>query len=238
MDVLYAVYNEILYRPLFNGLVFIYSVLPVQDLGLSIILLTIAVRVFLFPATLKTFRSQAALRELQPKLKAIQEEFKDKKDEQAKRIMALYSEHNVNPFSGCLPILIQLPLLIALYQIFWRGLSPLNIDALYQFLGAPESFSAVAFGFMNLAEASIVLAVLAGVSQFFQARLMPQPESPAPKGAGGLDFSKVLSMQVKYFFPVLIAVWSASLPAALPLYWTTMNLLAIVEQTLIRKLTR
>lgn len=236
-SVLFGLYNEILYRPLFNGLIFIYSALPPHDLGLSIIILTVIVRLILFPATLRAFRSQAAMRAIQPKLKAIQEEYKNNKGEQTKRIMALYAEHKMNPFSGCLPILIQLPVLIALYQIFWKGIDPTLFGYLYSFISEPGNFSATAFGLVDLMQRSIPLALLAGVSQFFQARFMPQPEPPSPKSGKAFepDLSKMLSLQVKYVFPLLIAVWSFSLPSALPLYWTTMNLLAIVEQILIKK---
>ncbi len=237
MGILYVVYNEVLYRPLFNGLVFIYSILPFADLGLAIIILTLAVRLMLFPATVRMFRSQAALRELSPKIKEIQEKYKDRKDEQAKRLMALYGEAKVNPFSGCLPILIQLPLLIALYNVFWKGLSPLDVGSLYSFIRAPSEFGSTMFGIVNLTEASIGLAILAGLTQFIQARLMPQPEPPTVKSNRAMepDLSKILSLQTKYLFPALIAVWSFSLPSALPLYWTTMNLFAIVEQIWIRK---
>lgn len=235
--ILYSAYHEILYRPLFNGLVFIYSLLPFPDLGLAIISLTVLVRVLLFPATAKMFKSQAAMRAIGPKVKEIQEKYKEKKDEQARRLMELYAEEKVNPFSGCLPILIQLPLLIALYNVFWRGLSPLDVSALYSAVAAPEFFSATMFGVMNLTEKNYIIAIFAGASQFLQARVMPQPEPFTPRSGKPHepDLSKILSLQMKYFFPALIAIWSFSLPAALPLYWTTMNLLAIVEQIWLRK---
>lgn len=232
LEALYAIYHEILYRPLFNGLIFVYSLLPVADLGLSIIALTILVRLLLFPASLKTLKSQAAMRALNPKIKEIQEKYKNQKEEQAKALMTLYAEEKVNPFSGCLPILIQLPMLIALYNVFWRGLSPLDVAALYPIIASPEVFSSSFFGLIDLTKPSYVLAVLAGVSQFFQARLMPQPEPLVPKTskAHEPDLSKILSMQARFVFPILIAVWSFSLPSALPLYWTTMAALAILEQ--------
>lgn len=233
---LYTIYNEVLYRPLFNALIFIYTVIPPYDLGLSIILLTAFLRLVFLPATFLSLKSQEAMRKIQPKLKEIQERYKDKKEEQAKLIMALYAEHKVNPFSGCLPILLQLPVLIALYQVFWKGIDPSQFQFLYQFISPPPDFSTFAFGIVDLAHPNIFLALLAGVSQFFQARLMPQPEPPAPKSGRSteLDFSKILSLQVKFLFPVLIAIWSFSLPAALPFYWTIMNLIVIVEYRWIR----
>ncbi|MBI2639712.1 MAG: membrane protein insertase YidC [Candidatus Sungbacteria bacterium] len=236
-EMLYSAYHEILYRPLFNGLIFIYSLLPFPDLGLAIISLTVLVRILLFPATAKMFKSQAAMRSLGPKIKEIQEKYKEKKDEQARRLMELYAQEKVNPFSGCLPILVQLPLLIALYNVFWRGLSPLDVSALYSVVAVPEFFSATMFGIVSLTEKNYIIGFLAGASQFLQARLVPQPESLTLRSAKPHepDLSKILSLQMKYFFPVLITIWSFSLPAALPLYWTIMNLLAIVEQIWLRK---
>ncbi|MDO8560899.1 MAG: YidC/Oxa1 family membrane protein insertase [bacterium] len=237
MNIVYFLYNEVLYRPLFNGLILIYSFLPIHDIGISIVILTFFVRLVLFPATIKAFKSQAALRVIQPKLKAIQEEFKGNKEEQTKRIMALYAEHKMNPFSGCLPILIQLPILIALYRVFWVGLKSGEFGVLYYFVAAPAALNLIAFGFIDIAKSSIPLAILAGVSQFFQARFIPQLSVPTPQSGSSKepDLSKILMFQTKYFLPILIAVWSFSLPSALPLYWTTMSLLAIVEQILIKK---
>lgn len=237
INAFYGIYHEALYRPLFNGLLFIYGALPFADLGISIIALTIAVRIIFFPATRAMFRGQTALQKLQPRIKAIQEQYRDKKDEQARRLMELYAEAKVNPFSGCLPLLIQLPILIALYQVFWKGIAPLRAELLYFFVSAPEQFHPFMFGVVDLTSAYPLLALFAGVSQFFQARFIPQMETPTPKSGrqGEPDLSKILSFQTRYFFPILIAAWSFSLPAALPLYWTTMNLFAIVEQILIRR---
>lgn len=227
---------ELFQRPFLNGIIFFYTALPFHDLGISIVLLTITVRLLLFPATLKMLKSQAAMRVLQPKIKEIQDQFKGNKEEQSKRLMALYGEHGVNPFSGCLPLLIQLPVLIGLYRIFWNGINPSQFNALYSFIAAPAVFSSVAFGVVDLSLRSIPLALTAGVSQFFQARLAAA-NNPSPAGSSGAgpDMTRILSLQTTYFFPGLIAIWSFSLPAALPLYWTTMNVLAIVEQILIQK---
>jgi len=123
MNLLIQIFNEVLYRPLFNVLIWLYDVLPGHDLGIAIIILTAAIRLLLYPLSKKAIKSQKALTGLQPKIKEIQKKYKDKAD-QAKATMELYRQYRINPMSGCLPILIQLPILIALYRVFFTGLDP------------------------------------------------------------------------------------------------------------------
>jgi len=224
-------YTELIYRPLLNGLVFIYAVLPYQDLGLAIGILTLAVRIILHPTLVQTIRSQLAMARLAPKLREVQERFKGDKEEQARRTMELYRAEGVHPLSGCLPLLIQLPILIGLYQVFWRGITNFDPSLLYQFLPAVESFNPVSFGVFDLTGRSATLSVAAGVSQFLQSRFLPG----AGAAGGGSDFSRALHWQTTYALPVIIAVISWSLPSALAFYWTVLNLLAIVQQLWIQK---
>lgn len=139
--------------------------------------------------------------------------------------MALYAEKKINPFSGCLPILIQLPVLIALFQVFNTGLNG-DFSFLYGFIENPGVLNTVAFGYIDLTKPSMIFGVLAGISQFFQAQLMPS-SSPASSGSG--EFLKAMQWQTKYFLPVLFAFWSLTLPSALPLYWTILNIFGIIE---------
>ncbi len=232
MSFLSLLYNEIIYRPLLNGLVGIYLLLPYHDLGLAIIMLTLIVRLVLHPAISQTIRSQRAMTRIQPRLREIQQRFKSDKEAQAKETMALYRAEGVNPLSGCLPLLIQLPVLIGLYRLFWKGLSLTDRSLLYSFLPPFEIFNPVAFGLLNLTQASIPLAIAAGVSQFLQGYFTPQPQLATP-AAGGADFSAMLQWQTRYVFPVIIAAISWSLPSALAFYWTIFNLLAILQQRFI-----
>ena len=140
MNPFILVYTEIIYRPLLNGLVFIYTILPYHDLGLSILVLTAFVRLLLHPALAQTIRSQQAITRLQPRLREIQSRFKDNKEEQARRTMALYREEGVHPLSGCLPLLVQLPVLIGLYQVFWKGIALQDPSLLYSFLPRLAAF--------------------------------------------------------------------------------------------------
>ena len=122
MEFFIGIYNAILYKPLFNILVAFYEYLPGQDFGVAVIALTVFIKVVLYPLGTMSIRSQKNLSQLQPKIKEIQEKYKDDKEKQMKETMQLYKKEKVNPFSGCLPIIIQLPILIALYQVFWLGL--------------------------------------------------------------------------------------------------------------------
>lgn len=231
---LYSLYQELLFRPIFNALFFLYNTVSFQDFGIAIVLLTIGIRLLLLPLFQKSLRAQKQMTDIQPDIKKIQEDHKHDKDEQAKRLMELYKEKKVNPFSGCFPILIQLPILIALYQVFLKIFDPAELQFLYSFVSRPDVVHQMAFGVIDLTQKSILLAVFAAVSQYFQAVTMPQAAPIIGKKSGEPDMAKILSYQMKYFFPVLIFIFSQSLPAALPLYWTVLNLFAIVQQKFIK----
>ena len=117
-------FYAVLYQPLLNALVFLYTYLPGHDFGIAIIILTSLIKLLLYPLGTKAVRAQRALAELQPKIKEIQEKYKKDKATQTKEIMDLYKKEKVNPFAGMLPLIIQLPILIALYRVFWKGLQP------------------------------------------------------------------------------------------------------------------
>src|SRR3989344_6945328 len=145
-----SLFNQILYVPFLNLLVFLYNTIAFNDFGVAIILLTVIVRLILSPLSIKTFRSQKALSELQPKIKEIQAKFKNDSREQTKQIMELYRERNVNPFSGCLPLIIQLPILIALYRVSTAGFEPSSLPVLYSFIKGPVFLNSVSLGFIDL----------------------------------------------------------------------------------------
>src|SRR3989344_2650113 len=137
MSIFWVAYNEILFKPLFNALVFLAGNVPFKDLGIAVIVLTIIVRFAIFPFTHKSVKTQAKMREVEPELKKIREETNGKQEEQARRTMEIYKKHGISPFSGCLLLLVQLPILIALYQLFMKDITA-NIDFLYPFVSFPE----------------------------------------------------------------------------------------------------
>jgi len=232
MEFLSLAFNTILYRPLFNALVLLYNYLPGQDFGVAIILLTCAIRIILYPSTLKSIKSQKALQDIQPKIKEIQNKLKKNKEEQAKALMDLYKKEKINPLSGCLPLLVQLPILIALFLVL-RSLSSgiLDGDILYSFVSNPGEINPLFLGIMNLTAPSSVLAVLAGLFQFVQTKMITA-KTKISAGAGP-DFSQMMQKQMLYFFPILTVLILWRLPSAIGLYWLTTTLFAIGQQYLI-----
>ena len=209
-------YIQVFYEPLLWGLVFLSSSLPGKDLGIAIILLTLIVKIILFPLTHKTLKTQQVMKKLEPDIKKIQSDQGSSKEEQARKLMELYRAHGINPFSGFFGLFVQLPILIALYHIFWKGLEVI-----------PTGVNTLFLGFIALGEASIGMAALASISQFWQARLSLVPSSA--KAGDGKDMSKIMQKQMMYVFPVIIFMIAYKLPAAVSLYWTAMNVFAIMH---------
>src|SRR3989338_9031682 len=159
------IFHEALYRPLFNLLIGIYNSIPGQDLAIAIILLTLIVKIVLSPLSVKMFKSQKAMSAIQPKIKELKEKHKGDKQAFAQAQMGLFKEHNVNPLGGCLPILIQLPIIWVLYRVFINGLKPGSLGELYSFVYNPGVINTIGIGFLELAKASPVLAILTGAVQ-------------------------------------------------------------------------
>ncbi len=224
-------FNEIFYKPLFNGLIFLYNIIPNHDMGISIIVLTIVIRLVLWPLTGKGIKSQKALAALQPKIEEIKKKFKDHKEAQAKALMALYSENKINPLSGILPLLIQIPIIIALWQVFLNSTNS-DFSSIYPFIKAPIEIQTVFLGLFDLTKRSMLLAVIAGVLQYFQTKMIMPSYTKATEGrpSGSADFGRIMSKQMLYFGPVISMVIFWTLPAALPLYWIIVTLMTILQQ--------
>ncbi len=215
-------FNLILSYPLLNLLVFTYHYIP--DIGIVIIVLTILIRLILFPSFHKQLKSQKAMAVLQPKMNDIKEKYKDDQQAQAKALMELYKEHNVNPLSSCLPLLIQLPILIALYRVFIQSLNGKALVGLYHFIRAPKNISPMFLHWINLSHQNIYMAVIAGVLQYFQSRMI------MPKPANEDATTKMMRFQTLYFLPVITIFFGLRFPAGLTLYWITTILFAIGQQ--------
>src|SRR5471030_2949632 len=112
-----ALFHTLIYQPLYNILIFFYNIVPGRNFGISIILITILLRTVLIPLYKKQIESQKKLQELQPKIKELQERTKNDKEQQTKQLMELYKQHKTNPFSGCMPLVVQLIFLIAIYRV-------------------------------------------------------------------------------------------------------------------------
>ena len=224
------IWNTVLYEPLLNALTFLVSIVPGGDIGIAVILLTILVKVVLFPLSQRSIESQAKMAKLAPELKKIKDSGASK-EEQAKLTFELYKKNKTNPFSGCLLILIQIPIIFALYYVFQKGLS-FELNHLYSFIHAPEFVNMNFLGLLDLGSKSIVLAVLAGVSQYFQARFMPKPAEVAKEANTNFQesFTKSMHVQMKYVFPFVVAFIAYSVSGAVALYWVTSNIFAVGQQ--------
>jgi len=236
MTLLITIFNTILYRPLFNALIFLYEYLPGQDFGVAVIVLTVLIKILFYPLGMRAIRAQKSLQGLQSKIKEIQEKYKNDREKQTRSMLELYKKEKINPFSGFLPLLVQLPILIALYQVFWGGLQPEKMVNLYSFLPQPGSIDPTFFGILNLAQPSATLAIFAGISQFFQAKIISPEASKDTKKAGeASQFSKTMKAQMLYFFPVFTVIILLKLPAAIALYWLVTTLFSIGQQYLVFK---
>lgn len=225
-------FQTILTQPLFNISVFFYNSIALGDFGLAIIILTVLIRIILWPLSRKSIKAQKDLQEIQPKIKEIQNKNKDNKEEQTKALLELYKTHKVNPFGGCLPILIQLPILIGLYSVFLNGLKPEYLTNLYSIVSNPGVINPLFIGLIDISIRSIPLAVLAGILQFFQAKMILPRMKSSKKGG---DMAQMISKQTLYFLPVITVIISFNLPAGLPLYWATTTLFTIFQQFFIMR---
>lgn len=229
-----TLWNVIFYQPLYNALAFLVSWIPGGDIGIAVILLTIVVRFILYPIAKKSIESQIQLRNLQPELDAIKEKYSDKA-EQSKRTFELYKQYKVNPFSGCLLVLLQLPVILALYRVFLGALSP-DSAVLYQGISFPTVINTQFLGFLDIHEKSLILAILAGVTQFIQARLtLPKQKQQVTDGSFQKQFAKSMNMQMQYFLPIFVAFISYQVAGAVALYWATSNIFTIFQEIIIRR---
>lgn len=225
MHTVVGLFNLILKQPLFNVLIFFYQIIPGHDLGVAIIVLTVLLRLILWPFAARALHSQRALQSLQPEINAIREKYKGDTQAMNAAVMEFYKEKEINPLSSCLPNLIQLPFLVALYSVFISGLNTKHLNMLYSFVPKPHSINPHLLGLMDLSkhDTTFILPVLAAGLQYYQSRML----LPAPQYH---DESAKTARTLTYVMPAVTFVFALSLPAALPLYWITTTAFAIIQQ--------
>lgn len=229
---MFGLFHTLLYQPIFNILVFLYTIIP--DIGVAIVILTLLVRGILYPLNRKALRSQRALQDLQPKMDELKKKHKGNQQELGRAMMELYKSEQINPLSSCLPLLIQLPFLIAVFYVFRAGLSdPSALNAVYGFIPRPDSINPVSLGYFNLSNTSPILAVLAGGAQFWQAKMMVTRRQPKVEGAQDEDMTAIMNKQMVYFMPAITVVIGMTFPAGLTLYWLVTTLATGLQQWLI-----
>jgi YidC/Oxa1 family membrane protein insertase len=209
-------------RPIFDLLNWLFH--ATGNFGVAIICLTVIVRLIMFPIAQKQFKSMAAMRKVQPKLKAIQERFKDDKQKQQQAMLKLYQEEKINPAAGCLPILLQVPVFYALYKVLMVSVEMRHQPfALWiQDLSAPDPLTPVnLFGLLDFTPPGFlhlgVLPILLGVTMWLQFKLNPQQMDPTQQQIFGL-------------MPWVMMFILAPFAAGLCLYWVTSNILTIAQQ--------
>lgn len=223
--------NEILYRPLFNGLVLLYNSIALEDLGLAIILLTILIRVILFPLFHESLRHQRLTQELQPHIKKIQEKYKENREAQTKAILDLYAHHKANPLTPIILIIVQLPILWVLFRIFNGGIKEEYFNLLYSFVSRPETINHTLLGLIDLGKKSLYIAALATAAQYLQSKLS------LPKKKPGQEFTQAekIGRNMIYVGPAVTAAILLTLPAALGLYWLVTAVFSTLQQIIVNR---
>jgi YidC/Oxa1 family membrane protein insertase len=209
-------------RPIFDLLVFLFH--ATGNFGVAIICLTFIVRLIMFPIAQKQFKSMAAMRKLQPKMKAIQERFKDDKPRQQQEILKLYQQEKVNPAAGCLPVLLQIPIFYALYKVLMVSVEMRHQPFVLWIkdLSAPDPATPLnLFGYIHWTPPGLlaigVLPILVGVTQWINFKLSPQQMDPAQQ-------------QIFSMMPWVMMFIFAPFAAGLQLYYVTSNLLTVAQQ--------
>lgn len=227
-----GIFQTLFYQPILNLLVFLYNFFG--DLGIAIIALTIVIKLILLPLSKKSIKYQKATQDLQPKLNELKEKYKGNQQQLSAATMALYKENKINPFSSCLPLLIQFPFLIAIFRVFQDGFAQNHLDLLYPFIGNPGTINTVSFGILELSTRSIILAVLAGIAQFVQAKMLltnkPEIKTNESRDEG---MTSIMNKQMTYIMPIITVVIGISFPAGLTFYWFLTTIFTIIQQKII-----
>jgi YidC/Oxa1 family membrane protein insertase len=239
-----SLFNAVLYKPLYNAFIGLISTFPWIDAGIVVIILTLIVKLILFPLSQKSVRSQIEMKNIQPEIDEIKIKYKDNKQEQALKTMQLYKEKKINPFMGVFLALIQLPILIALYMVFYSGgLDVIHVESLYSFIKAPVEINKFFLGLFDITQKNVWLAVLVALAQYFQVRFtMPtvkkDPNAPKKESTFQDELAKSMSVQMKYVMPIFMFIVARSFPALVSLYLITSSLFAIGQELYMKKLLK
>jgi YidC/Oxa1 family membrane protein insertase len=226
-----------IYEPFYNALVALITVVPYADVGIAVVLLTILVKILLFPLARRASIMQAKVKELAPEMEEIKEKHKEDKQAQTLAMLALYKRENIRPFLSMAVVFIQLPVIFGLYWVFFKGgLPEINVDVLYSFIPVPEMVNMSFLGLIDMGGKSIVLALIAGVSQFIYSKfVLPEPPKRSDKPSLKDDLAHSFHLQMKYVMPVIVTVIAYTISAAVALYWATSNIFMILQEYFVKK---
>lgn len=206
-------------------MVFLHGLIPGGDLGITIIVLTAIIRSLFIPLSIKTLKSQKSLKDIAPQVEEIKVKYKNDATAQSSAVLKLYKDNKINPLAGCLPLLIQLPILIALYQVFIKGISDKSLELLYSFISRPDIINQTFLGLFDITQSSHLLTLIAGGLQFIQSKQSLSLQADKNTNKEMAAFSR----QMLYFFPIMIIIIGWNLPAGLVLYWVTTTIFSIFE---------
>ena len=238
-------FNEIIFRPLYNGLIGIMDLLPWVDVGVAVIIFTVIVKLILFPLSKSALLTQIRMKEIEPEANRIRNQYANDRQVQAQKTMELYKSHGVRPFSGVLLLVIQIPILLALVSVFYKIIPTIDLASLYSFIAAPAHVDPLFFGLIDLSKPSLILAVATGIVQFLQLQfsLASYQAKKQPSQGGPADMANAMNKNMKYFVPLLaFASTYWLIPARFPqaasiiaLYWMTSSLMTFLQELYIRK---
>jgi YidC/Oxa1 family membrane protein insertase len=185
----------------------------VGSFGWSIIILTFIIKIILYPLSLKSFKSMKGLQKIQPLMKELQEKYKDDKQRQNQELMKLYKDHKINPMGGCLPLVLQIPILFALYKVFLSAIelrqTPFHIVGTWlPDLSAPDPY--------------LITPLLMGASWFVQQKMTPTP-------------GDAMQQKIMMFMPLIFTFMFLTFPSGLVIYWLISNILSIIQQAYINR---
>lgn len=237
-----ALFDGLIYNPIYNVLIFLYNTVPGSDFGIAIILTTVLLKFILIPISKKQIESQKKMAELQPQIKELQNKYKNDKEKQTKELMEFYKRNKANPFSGCLPLIVQMIFLIAIYRILFNISSAGLVadgSALYAFVPNPGKINNFFLGFLDLTKPNYFLAVAAAIAQYFQTKMLMKKKGAEKeeekKKDDKPDFASMMTKQMLYLGPAMTLMIGIQFPAGLALYWLVSTVFMIVQQMQIEK---
>lgn len=248
-----ALFNSLVYQPLYNLLIFVYNVFPLHDFGIAIIIVTVFIKFILLPLSRKQIESQKKMQELQPKIKEIQEKYKNDKEKQSRAMMEFYKANKTNPFSGCLPTIFQLIFLIAIYRVLFNiSNAGLMIDGsgLYSFVANPGQINHLFLGIIDLSRSidfknfslvnipHVILVLLAAAAQYIQTKMLMAKNTAHSTSGQKQDISQIMTQQMLYLGPLLTLFIGIKFPAGLALYWLISTVFSVAQQYFIIKKDR
>jgi len=227
-------FNTYLYEPILNLLILIYNALPIEDIGIAIIIITVIIRLALWPLQKKQIQAQKKMKELQPKMSEINKKYKGDAQKRGQEMMKLYKKHNANPASSCLPLLVQLPILWAVFRVFRDGFKIETMEKLYSFVANPGIIDPffLNIAYFDLSQPNIALTLITAIVQFWQSKmLMGSKQEEKPKNDNERpSMQETINKQMIYLMPIITIVIGMQLPSGLMLYWLVSTLLLGLQQ--------